>query len=286
MAWMQPHHMHISACICVQVVLTKRMHTLGFPLATQSVVSRNCSPLSSSHVSMHACVQVFSALQNLHTALVHGDVNAGNIVWDPSGHFFQFVDLEFSTWTTGANAPAPPHAPPLSPPADTPAELQSTPNGRRSRGGSTVSNHSTTHSTSQVFASPAASSKKSWRSPGSFRGPPSPQPWPGNSSRGGEGTVAELGQVGAAARPPHAAAPGARSGGADLARIVSPGLVSWPLTAKAHGSTAAGRLAPHGTLELASFNQLKGCAPVASPSVRPHLCEGEPRCPSVSLGHP
>lgn len=214
-------------------------------------------------------MQVFSALQNLHTALVHGDVNAGNIVWDPSGHFFQFVDLEFSTWTTAASAPALPHVP-LSPPAAsaaTPTEFQSTPNGRRSRGHSTVSNHSTSHSTSQVFASPAASSKKSWRSPGSHRGSPSPHPSPGLSSRGGEGPAVELGRVGAAARTPQAAGPSARSGSADLARIVSPGLVSWPLMATAHGSTAAGRLAPHGTLELASFNQLKGCVPTACGSI-------------------
>lgn len=34
----------------------------------------------------------------MHRAVVHGDVNPSNIVWDPSGHFFQFVDLEFATW--------------------------------------------------------------------------------------------------------------------------------------------------------------------------------------------
>jgi hypothetical protein len=42
--------------------------------------------------------QVFLALKDLHRTVVHGDVNPSNIVWDPSGHFFQFVDLEFSTW--------------------------------------------------------------------------------------------------------------------------------------------------------------------------------------------
>lgn len=43
-------------------------------------------------------VQVFLALKDVHRVVVHGDVNPSNIVWDPSGHFFQFVDLEFATW--------------------------------------------------------------------------------------------------------------------------------------------------------------------------------------------
>lgn len=42
--------------------------------------------------------QVFLALKDVHRSVVHGDVNPSNIVWDPSGHFFQFVDLEFATW--------------------------------------------------------------------------------------------------------------------------------------------------------------------------------------------
>lgn len=48
-----------------------------------------------------------------------------------------------------------------------------------------------------------------------------------------------------------------------LARVVSDDLVTWPLGPGAHGSTHVARLAPHGTLEYSSFNQLKGCAPLA-----------------------
>jgi hypothetical protein len=50
-----------------------------------------------------------------------------------------------------------------------------------------------------------------------------------------------------------------------LARIVSEDLVAWPLGPAAHGSTQVARLAPHGTLEYSSFNQLKGCAPQLHP---------------------
>eukprot|EP00892_Ulva_mutabilis_P011256 jgi/Ulvmu1/8502/UM044_0036.1 len=209
-------------------------------------------------------MQVFSALQNLHTALVHGDVNTGNIVWDPSGHFFQFVDLEFSTWTAEAPLPRPPPrrepSTPTNPPAATaPSDFWSPANGRNSRSPSTPSQRNTAHSTAQSFASPSASSRKARWSPGSVWGQASPQPSAGLGTRGGKDAAAVLGDVGRASG--HSGGGGARTGGADVARIVSPGLVSWPLTSAAHGSTAAGRLAPHGTLELASFNQLKGCWP-------------------------
>jgi hypothetical protein len=44
----------------------------------------------------------FAALRALHaTGTVHGDVTAANIVWDPSGHYFQLVDFEFATWLEG-----------------------------------------------------------------------------------------------------------------------------------------------------------------------------------------
>lgn len=207
-------------------------------------------------------MQVFSALQNLHTALVHGDVNTGNIVWDPSGHFFQFVDLEFATWAAGPPPPAAPPRPPSPPVTPTAApsrnEFWSPANGRSSKSHSTASHQSTAHSTPHPFASPAASSRKARRSPGSPRASAGSHPSP-LSTRGAAAGTAALGHVGEGVRALPGAGGDARAGGAHVARVVSPGLVSWPLTATAHGSTAAGRLAPHGTLELASFNQLKGC---------------------------
>ena len=58
-------------------------------------------------------MQAFDALRAVHAAgVVHGDVTAANMVWDPSGHFFQFIDLEFATWPLdGAAAAAAPTVP-------------------------------------------------------------------------------------------------------------------------------------------------------------------------------
>jgi Ser/Thr protein kinase RdoA (MazF antagonist) len=39
-----------------------------------------------------------------HKTMVHGDVNARNMVWDPTGYFFQFVDLRLATWRMGDTA--------------------------------------------------------------------------------------------------------------------------------------------------------------------------------------
>ena len=50
-----------------------------------------------------------------------------------------------------------------------------------------------------------------------------------------------------------------------LARIVSDDLVTWPLGPGAHGSTHVARLAPHGTLQHCSFNQLKGFVSATPP---------------------
>jgi hypothetical protein len=129
-------------------------------------------------------LQVFEALRSLHTCLVHGDITTTNIVWDPSGHYFQFIDLEFSTWP--------------------------------------------------IFATPK-------------RGVHIESP--DISAEHVRGECEERGE-------------GIPRAGEVVARVVNGDMVvDWEGDGAEflHGSTPAARLAAHGTLELAAFNQLKGC---------------------------
>lgn len=123
----------------------------------------------------HVTAQAFDALRCLHAAVVHGDVAVGNLVWDPSGHHFQFADLEFATW------------------------------------------------------------------------------------------AAEEGQAGEVVDHVDSSTGGST-------RVVSAALAVAPLADDAHGSTPAVRLAPHGTLEVASVSVLKGYASVRCTSPLALLC--------------
>jgi hypothetical protein len=86
-SWVEPavrDGWHDTGAFCVLFV-----HVKGVPMYG--------SELFDAALAQHA----FDALREVHAVAIHGDVTTANIVWDASGHYFQFVDLEFATWQEG-----------------------------------------------------------------------------------------------------------------------------------------------------------------------------------------